>query len=110
MKLIYFKILQCRPYLHWQGGQDTLPFNSLANTLTFFTVPSSRTYQAFVATFEAMEAPFFQRETVLQVSGCTLLREDAKITPEESVAEDDLHCSKRKRLIDNEVNEDNKRN
>ncbi len=49
--------------------------------------PSLHTYQTFAATFEAFEAPFFQRETVLKVPGCTLLRENAKITPEEFVAE-----------------------
>jgi hypothetical protein len=43
-------------------------------------------YQAVATTFKAMEALFFQRETVLQVPGCTLLREDVKITPEEFVA------------------------
>jgi hypothetical protein len=37
-----------------------------------------------------------------------LLRKDAKITPEEFVVEEDLHCGERKRLIDKEVNEDNK--
>jgi hypothetical protein len=47
---------------------------------------------------------FFQRKTVLQVPERTLLREDAKITPEDFVAEEDFHCGNRKRLIDNEVN------
>jgi hypothetical protein len=62
------------------------------------------TYQAFTATFEALEAPFFQREIVLQVPGCTLLRENAKITPEEFVAEEGLHRSKRNRVIGNKGN------
>jgi hypothetical protein len=70
--------------------------------------PSLRTYQAFAATFEALEAPFLQRETVLQVPGCTLLREDAKITPEEFLAEEDLHHGKKNTVIDNKVNKDNK--
>ncbi len=65
-----------------------------------------RTYQTFAATFEACEASFFQRETVLQVPGCTLLRENAEITPEEFVAEEDFHRGNRKRLIDNKVNKD----
>ncbi len=34
------------------------------------------------------------------------LRENAKITPEEFVAEEDFHCGNRKRLIDDKVNED----
>jgi hypothetical protein len=69
---------------------------------------SLHAYQAFVATFEAMEASFFQRETVLQVPGCTLLREDAEITPEEFVAEEDFHCGNRKSLIDDKFNKDDK--
>jgi hypothetical protein len=92
--------------LHWHGGQKTVSFNTLTNTPTFFPAPSSHIYQAFTATFEAMEAPFFKRETVLQVPGCTLLRQDAKITPEEFVAEEDFHCGKRKRLFDDKVNKD----
>jgi hypothetical protein len=53
-----------------------------------------------------LEALFFQRETVLQVPGRTLLRDDAGITPEKFVAEEDIHCSKRNRVIDDEVNKD----
>ncbi len=30
--------------LHWHGGQKILPFNTLANTPTFFTAPSSCMY------------------------------------------------------------------
>jgi hypothetical protein len=65
-------------------------------------------YQTFAATFEACEAQFFQRETVLQVPGQTLLRENAEITLEEFVAEEYFHCGNRKRLIDDNVNEDDK--
>ncbi len=92
--------------LFWDGGQKTVPFSTTTNVPTFFTAPSLRTYQTFATTFEACEAPFFQRETVLQVPGCTLLRENAKITPEKFVAEEDFHCGNRKRLVDNKVNED----
>ncbi len=69
---------------------------------------SLRTYQTFADTFEAMEAPFSQRETVLQVPGCSLLREDAKIAPEEFVVEEDFNCGNRKRLIDDKIKKDNK--
>jgi hypothetical protein len=92
--------------LFWDGGQKTVPFSTTTNVPTFFMAPSSRMYQTFAATFEACEAPFFQRETVLQVPGCTLLRENAKITPEEFVAEEDFHRGNRKRFIDNKVNKD----
>jgi hypothetical protein len=92
--------------LFWNGGQKTIPFSTTTNFLTFSMAPSSRTYQTFAATFEACEAPFFQRETVFQVHGCTLLRENAKIRPEEFVAEEDFHHGNRKRLLDNKVNKD----
>ena len=85
-----------------------MPFSTMTNVPTFFTTPSSCTYQTFAATFQACEAPFFQRETVLQVPGCTLLSENAEITPEEFVAEEDFHHVNRKRLIDNKVNKDDK--
>jgi hypothetical protein len=85
-----------------------MPFNALTSTPTFFTAPSLHMYQAFADTFEAMEALFFQREAVLQVPGCMLLREDAKITSEEFVAKEDFHCGNKKRFINDEVNKDNK--
>jgi hypothetical protein len=94
--------------LFWNRGQKTVPFSTTTHVPTFFTAPSIRTYWTFAATFEACEAPFFQRETVLQVPGHTLLRENAEITPEEFVAEEDFHCGSRKWLIDNKVNEDDK--
>ncbi len=93
--------------LFWNRGQKTVPFSTTINVPTFFMAPSSCTYQTFDATFQACEAPFFQRETVLQVPGCTLLRENAKITPEEFVAEEDFHRGNRKQLIDDKVNKDN---
>jgi hypothetical protein len=83
-------------------------FGMATNVPTFFTAPSLCTYQTFTTLFEACEAPFFQRETVLQVPGHTLLRENVKITPEEFVAEEDFHCGNRKRLNDNKINEDDK--
>jgi hypothetical protein len=92
--------------LFWDGGQKTVPFSNMTNVPTYFMAPSLCTYQTFVATFEACEAPFFQMETVLQVPGCTLLRENAEITPEEFVAEEDFHCGNRKWLINDKVNED----
>ncbi len=92
--------------LFWDGGQKTASFSTTTNDPHFFTAASLCMYQTFTATIEACEAPFFQRETVLQVPGCTLLRENAKITPEEFVAEEDFHHGNRKQLTDNKVNED----
>ncbi len=90
------------------GGQKTVPFSTTTNVPTFFTAPSLGTYQTFAAMFEACEAPFFKRETVFQVPGCTLLRENAEITPEEFVAEEDFHPGNRKWLINDKVNKDDK--
>ncbi len=56
----------------------------------------SSTYRAFAATFEAMEAPFFWRETALQLPGQQFLRE--YIMPEEFVAKEDLHQGKKKSI------------
>jgi hypothetical protein len=94
--------------LFWNGCQKTVPFSTTTNVPTFFMAPSLCTYQTFATTFEACKAPLFQRETVLQVPGCPLLRENAKITPEEFVAEEDFHHGNRKRLIDDKVNKDDK--
>ncbi len=68
-----------------------MPFNKSSNTPIFYTVSSSCAYQAFAGTFEALEAPFFQRETVLQIPCHCLLRKDAEIMPEDFIAEEDLH-------------------
>jgi hypothetical protein len=76
--------------LQWADGRKTVPFNKSSNTPVFYTVFSSRAYQAFAGTFEALEAPFFQRETVIQIPGCRLLREDTEITPEEFIAKEEL--------------------
>jgi hypothetical protein len=94
--------------LFWNRGQKTVPFSTSTNVPTFFMAPSLCTYQAFATTYEAMEALFFQRETVLQVPGCLLLREDANITTEDFVAEEDFNRGNRKRLIDDKINKDNK--
>ncbi len=75
--------------LHWFGGQKTVPFHTLTITPIFHTASSSSTYRAFAATFKVMEAPFFWRETALQLPGQRFLRE--YIIPEKFVAKEDLH-------------------
>jgi hypothetical protein len=45
--------------LNWRGGKKTVPFQPTTNVLVFYTASSSRSYCAFAATFEAMEAPYF---------------------------------------------------
>ncbi len=59
-----------RCVLNWRGGKKTVPFQPITNMLVFYTAPSSCSYHAFTATFEAMEAPYFQQERVLQFPVC----------------------------------------
>ena len=94
--------------LQWANGRKTVPFNKTSNTPIFYTASSSCAYQAFAGTFEAMEASFFQRETVLQIPRHRLLREHAEVTPEEFIAEEDLHrgATRKKSVTVDEVDED----
>jgi hypothetical protein len=80
--------------LHWLGGKKTVPFHALTNTPIFHMASSSSTYRAFAATFEAMEAPFFRRETTLQLPGPRFPRE--YIISKEFVAKKDLHQGEKK--------------
>jgi hypothetical protein len=71
-KQIWMELKRQWPYdcvLHWNGGKKTIPHQSSTNVPVFYTASSSTCYCAFAATFEAMEASFFQREKVLQFPG-----------------------------------------
>jgi hypothetical protein len=61
-------------------------------------------YRAFAATFEAMEASFFQREKILQLPGCRDLMDD--IDPAEFVAEENLNYKEKETSEDEGVTED----
>jgi hypothetical protein len=54
--------------LFWGQGlfSKTIPFDNGTNTPIFYTSPSMSSYRAFVHTFQALKAPFFSREHVLQ--------------------------------------------
>jgi hypothetical protein len=56
--------------------------------------PSSRTYCAFATTFEALEAPYYQKETVLQYPCHNLMDDEPALAPEEFVAEENLNYEK----------------
>jgi hypothetical protein len=92
--------------LHWNGGKKMIPHQPSTNVLVFYTASSSTRYRTFVATFEAMEASFFQREKVLQCPGCQDLMDD--IDPAEFVAEENLNYKEKETSEDEGVNEDNK--
>ncbi len=69
----------------------------------FYTASSSRSYRTFAATFEAMEAPYFRREKVLEFPGCRDLMDD--IVPEEFIVEENLNYNKEV-SVDEGVSED----
>ena len=88
-----------RAVLHLALGwkQEDSALHTSTNTPIFHTVSSSSTYRAFAATFKAMEAPFFWRETTLQLPQPRFPREN--VIPEEFVAKEDIHQGEKK-LID----------
>jgi hypothetical protein len=55
--------------LNWRGGMKTVPFQPTTIVPVFYMASSSRIYQVFAATFEAMEAPYFRQERVLKFPG-----------------------------------------
>jgi hypothetical protein len=55
--------------LNWKGGKKTVPFQPTTNVPVFYMAPSSCSYRVFAATFEAMGAPYFQRERVIEFPG-----------------------------------------
>ena len=67
---------------------------------------SSHAYRAFAATFEALEAPYYRKETVLQYPGHFLIMDDEPpLVPEEFVAEENLNYNK-KMSVDEGVESD----
>jgi hypothetical protein len=53
-------------YVYWDQAkfQKSIPYDPSTNVPILYTAALLRTYRAFAATFEAMEAPLFQRERV----------------------------------------------
>ena len=61
----------------------------------FTTAPSSRAYCTFAAIFEALEATYYQKETVLQYPGrYPAMEDEPAFVPEEFVAEENLNYDK----------------
>jgi hypothetical protein len=82
--------------LFWGQGRfvKTIPFDDTTNTSIIYTLPLTMGYRAFVHTFQALEAPFFRREHVLQLPGRRWLDRDAPPPPEEFVAEENINFKK----------------
>ena len=75
--------------LNWHGeGKKTVLFDPTTNTPIFTTALLSRAYCAFATTFEALEAPYYQKETVLQYPCHNLMDNEPALAPEELVAEE----------------------
>jgi hypothetical protein len=91
--------------LNWRGGKKTVPFQPTSNVPVFYMASSSWSYHAFTATFKAMEAPYFQREKVLEFPGHRDLMDN--IVPEELVVEENLNNNKEV-SVNEGVSEDNK--
>jgi hypothetical protein len=83
-------------YVHWGQAkyQKLIQYNPLTNVPILYTAALSRTYRAFATTFEAMDAPFFQWERVLQFPGRGRTVNDPKHVPEEFVAEENVNYQK----------------
>lgn len=78
--------------LIWGQGKfkRTVPFDPTSNTPIFRTASSTASYRAFVASFEALEAPFFRKERIAFSPSHRRL-EGAHLPPEEEfVAEENL--------------------
>ncbi len=78
----------------------------MTNVPVFCTASSSWSYCAFATTFEAMEAPYFRREKVLEFPGCRDLMDNIELVPEELVVEENLNYNKEV-SVNEGVSEDN---
>jgi hypothetical protein len=76
-------------YLNWGHAKyrKPVPYNMSTNVPILYTAALLRAYHAFATTFEALKAPFFQREKVLQFPGCRRSVDKPDIVPEEFVWE-----------------------
>jgi hypothetical protein len=95
--------------LFWGQGKFSkmISFDTATNTPIFHTLPSTSLYHAFVNTFQALEAPFFTRERVLQVPGRRWL-DGMPPLPEEFVAKENINYCKDTAVHERDVCEDYK--
>ncbi len=73
--------------LLWGNGQfrKSIPHNPLTNTPIFHSSPSSKTYRAFAATFEACKANFYRKEHVMRVPGMNEHHDPAEFIADENI-------------------------
>jgi hypothetical protein len=83
-------------YVHWGQAKyrKLIPYDPSTNVPILYTTASLCAYHAFATTFEAMKAPFFQQERVLQFPGRGCTVDKPKLVPEEFVAEENVNYQK----------------
>jgi hypothetical protein len=83
-------------YVYWDQAkfQKLIPYNPPTNVPNLYTSASLRAYRAFATTFEALKAPFFQWERVLQFPGHGRTVGKPELVPEEFVAEENVNYPK----------------
>ena len=84
---------ECVLNRHGEGKKIVL-FDPTTNAPIFTTAPSSHTYCAFATTCEALEAPYYRKETVLQYPRHNLMDDEPALIPEEFVAKENLNYKK----------------
>jgi hypothetical protein len=93
--------------LNWHGGgKKSVFFDPSINTPIFTMALLSRAYRGFITTFEALEAPYYRKVTVLQCPGHHLMDDEPAFAPEEFVAEENLNFDKEV-SVDEGVESDN---
>jgi hypothetical protein len=82
--------------MYWDQAKfhKSIPYDPLTNNPILYTTALSYAYCAFATTFEAMEAPFFQREKVLQFQGQGRTVNKPKLVPEEFMVEENVNYPK----------------
>ncbi len=80
-------------YEYWDQAkfQKLIPYNPSTNVPILYTAALSCVYHTPATTFEALEAPFFQWEKVLQFPGRGRIIDEPELVPEEFVAEENVN-------------------
>ncbi len=83
-------------YVHWGQAkyQKSIPYDLSTNVPILYTAALLHAYRAFATTFKAMEAPFFQRERVLQFPERGRTVDKPELVSEEFVAEENVNYRK----------------
>ncbi len=83
-------------YVYWDQAkfQKSIPYDPSTNVPILYIAASLHAYRAFATTFEALKAPFFRREKVLQYPGHGRTIDKPIPVPEEFVAEEKVNYPK----------------